>query len=58
MKIADMSDDEFRAYIRESGRRVGQIAEAEGHPFTVQAMRDGWWKMTDMETGKEWFGKG
>ena len=52
-----MSEAEFRQYIRESGRRIGAIAEAEGHPIVALATKDGAWTLYDMDTGKEWYGK-
>lgn len=57
MKLTDMSEAEFRTYIRESGRRIGAIAEAEGHPIVALATKDGSWTLYDMDTGKEWYGK-
>lgn len=57
MNLTEMSESEFRMYIRETGRRLGQIAEAEGHPFVVLATKDGSWTLYDMDTGKEWYGK-
>lgn len=57
MKLADMSDAEFRQYLRESGRRIGAIAEAEGHSIVALATKDGSWTLYDMDTGWEWDGK-
>lgn len=57
MNLADLSDDEFRAYKQETIRRIAAIAQAEGHQMIAYTLKDGWATLLDLDTGKEVYSK-
>lgn len=52
-----MDEDEYRAYVNETVRRLARIAEAEDHFMVAYTMKDGWAVLLDLETGKEVYSK-
>ena len=57
MNLSDLSDEEFRAYKKETVRRIAAISEAEGHPLIAYTLKGGWATLLDLDTGKEVYSK-
>ena len=55
--LSYMDEDEYRAYVTETVRRIAKIAEAEDHQMLAYTLKDGWAVLLDMETGKEVYSK-
>lgn len=55
--LSYMDEDEYRAYVNETVRRLARIAEAEDHFMVAYTMKDGWAVLLDLETGKEVYSK-